>query len=75
MYQEPIIFDAEFALQHVSGKQLLFLKMLSELTDQYVTFAVKLKKRVNRLGLDSAKQQCDKRHQWQSRLSNSEQSV
>lgn len=57
MYQEPIIFDAEFALQQFSGNQPLLLKMLKKFTDQYATFAVELKKQLNASDLDSAKQE------------------
>ncbi|MFQ3221206.1 MAG: HPt (histidine-containing phosphotransfer) domain-containing protein [Paraglaciecola sp.] len=57
MYQEPIIFDAEFALQQFSGNQPLLLKMLKKFTEQYAQFEPVLRNHLDGTDMDVIKQQ------------------
>lgn len=57
MNQEPIIFDAQFALQQFSGNQPLLLKMLQKFTEQYAGIEQQLRAFLDASDLDSVKQQ------------------
>ncbi|MFT6899669.1 MAG: HPt (histidine-containing phosphotransfer) domain-containing protein [Paraglaciecola sp.] len=57
MTQEPIIFDAQFALQQFSGNQPLLLKMLKKFTEQYASFEPVLRNHLAELDVDVVKQE------------------
>ncbi|MFQ3237183.1 MAG: HPt (histidine-containing phosphotransfer) domain-containing protein [Paraglaciecola sp.] len=57
MHQEPIIFDAEFALQQFSGNQPLLLKMLEKFTEQYSSFESVLRNHLSASEVDVIKQE------------------
>jgi HPt (histidine-containing phosphotransfer) domain-containing protein len=57
MTQEPIIFDAQFALQQFSGNQPLLLKMLKKFTEQYASFEPVLRNHLNASEVDVVKQE------------------
>lgn len=57
MNQEPIFFDAEFALQQFSGNQPLLLKMLKKFTEQYAAFEPVLRNHLSESDVDAVKQE------------------